>query len=140
MEVFADIKISNMDILVMNNNKEDIENVKVLGRIPFKGNKDVNTGKDLGTTVDTKLVSNIVNISNVNATIYYSKVAEATEDLNNKENGWMQEIDDLSQIKSYLIVINEKITSGQIVKFSYSYEIPEGLEHNNSIFGTFKTI
>ena len=124
----------------MNNNKEDIENVKVLGRIPFKGNKDVNTGKDLGTTVDTKLVSNIVNTSNVNATIYYSKVAEATEDLNNKENGWMQEIDDLSQIKSYLIVINEKITSGQIVKFSYSYEIPEGLEHNNSIFGTFKTI
>ena len=140
IEVFADSRISNMDILVMNNNKEDIENVKVLGRIPFKGNKDVNTGKDLGTTVDTKLVSNIVNTSNVNATIYYSKVAEATEDLNNKENGWMQEIDDLSQIKSYLIVINEKITSGQIVKFSYSYEIPEGLEHNNSIFGTFKTI
>ena len=140
IEVFADSRISNMDILVMNNNKEDIENVKVLGRIPFKGNKDVNTGKDLGTTVDTKLVSNIVNTSNVNATIYYSKVAEATEDLNNKENGWMQEIDDLSQIKSYLIVINEKITSGQIVKFSYSYKIPEGLEHNNSIFGTFKTI
>ena len=140
IEVFADSRISNMDILVMNNNKEDIENVKVLGRIPFKGNKDVNTGKDLGTTVDTKLVSNIVNTSNVNATIYYSKVAEATEDLNNKENGWMQEVDDLNQIKSYLIVINEKITSGQIVKFSYSYEIPEGLEHNNSIFGTFKTI
>lgn len=140
IEVFADSRISNTDILVMNNNKEDIENVKVLGRIPFKGNKDVNTGKDLGTTVDTKLVSNIVNISNVNATIYYSKVAEATEDLNNKENGWMQEVDDLNQIKSYLIVINEKITSGQIVKFSYSYEIPEGLEHNNSIFGTFKTI
>ena len=140
IEVFADSRISNTDILVMNNNKEDIENVKVLGRIPFKGNKDVNTGKDLGTTVDTKLVSNIVNTSNVNATIYYSKVAEATEDLNNKENGWMQEVDDLNQIKSYLIVINEKITSGQIVKFSYSYEIPEGLEHNNSIFGTFKTI
>ena len=59
----------------MNNNENNCNNVRILGRIPFKGNKDVKTGEDLGTTVDTTLVS-AINQSQENkavAAIYYSK-------------------------------------------------------------------
>ena len=40
----------------MNNNGNTVSDLAILGRIPFKGNKDIATGDDLGTTKDTKLV------------------------------------------------------------------------------------
>ena len=92
----------------MNNNENNSNNIKILGRIPFKGNKDVATGEDLGTTIDTTLTS-LISENNENlakATIYYSSNGEATEDIEDPENGWQTQVDDLSKIKSYLIVLN----------------------------------
>ena len=48
-----------MDITVLNNTDKSYSNFKILGRIPFTGNKDVTTGEDLGTTVDTILDTEI---------------------------------------------------------------------------------
>lgn len=143
IEIFDDEKVSTMDILVMNNNESTCKNVKILGRIPFKGNKDIKTGADLGTTVDTELVNFIKEneANKVNATIYYSTNGEATADLNNKNNNWTNQIDDLSEVKSYLIVLNDyEMKAGDVLRYSYQYRIPENLEHNNNIYGTFETI
>lgn len=143
LEIYSDSKISKMDILVMNNNENIVKDVKVLGRIPFKGNKDVETGKDLGTTVDTTLVSKIIaDASNkTKATIYYSSNGEATSDLENQENAWTTDISDLSKVKSYLIVCNNdyEMDTGDILKFSYNYKIPANLEHNEELYGSFAT-
>ena len=140
IEIFAEPKVSTAEILIMNNNKTDIENIKILGRIPFKGNKDVKTGNDLGTTVDTELVSKIQNENNVDATIYYSTKAEATQDIN-KDNGWTDAPDNLENVKSYLIVLNNyKMTPGEKISFKYNYRIPGDLEHNNNIYGSFETL
>ena len=141
IEIFADSKVTTSEILVMNNNSNNIKNIKILGRIPFKGNKDIKSGKDLGTTVNTKLVSRITNKNNLDVTIYYSNKAEASQEINKEENNWTTNPKDLSEIKSYLIVINNyEMKPGERVSFSYNYEIPENLEHNNNIFGTFETI
>lgn len=143
IEIFADSKVATMDIIVMNNNENSCDNVKILGRIPFKGNKDVVTGEDLGTTLDTRIVSEIkqANTNLANATIYYSSNGEATEDLEDINNGWKTEIQDLRTIKSYLIVLNDyDMKPGEIIKYSYDYEIPANLEHNTNIYGSFKTI
>lgn len=142
IEIFDEAKVATMDILVMNNNENNCENVRILGRIPFKGNKDVKTGEDLGTTVDTTLVS-LINQNQENkaqATIYYSRNGEATDDLEESQNGWVTNPENLEEMKSYLIVLEEyEMKPGDILKYSYQYRIPENLEHNNNIYGSFET-
>ena len=143
IEIFDDAKVATMDIMVMNNNENDCNDIKILGRIPFKGNKDVTTGKDLGTTIDTELVSKINEDTNnkSNATIYYSDNGEATEDLENVENNWTTNPENLKNVKSYLIVLdNYEMKPGEILKYTYQYKIPANLEHNANIYGSFKTI
>lgn len=143
IEIFDDAKVATMDIMVMNNNENDCNDIKILGRIPFKGNKDVTTGKDLGTTVDTELVSKINEDENnkSGATIYYSDNGEATEDLENVENNWTTNPENLGDIKSYLIVLDSyEMKPGEILKYTYQYKIPANLEHNANIYGSFKTI
>ena len=143
IEIYDDSKVSTMDILVMNNNENVVKDVKILGRIPFKGNTDVSTGENLGTTVDTNIVRGIVSSSNnkVNVKIYYSENGTATEDLNNLQNGWMTDVKDFSNIKSYLIVCDEnyEMNPGDVLEFNYQYRIPANLEHNEELYGSFAT-
>ena len=142
IEIFDEEKIATMDIIVMNNNENKCDDIKILGRIPFKGNKDFETGKDLGTTIDTNLYGSISQNTNnkVDAKVYYSENEEATEDLENEENGWTTDSSDIDA-KSYLIVPNEyEMESGDVLKYTYQYEIPADLEHNTDIYSSFKTI
>lgn len=143
IEIYDDSKISTMDILVMNNNDNIVKDVKILGRIPFKGNTDVSTGEDLGTTIDTNIVRGIDASSNnkTSATVYYSENGSATADLNNSQNGWMTEVKDFSKIKSYLIVCDENyvMNPGEVLEFDYQYRIPANLEHNEELYGSFAT-
>lgn len=142
IEIFDEEKIATMDIIVMNNNENNCDDIKILGRIPFKGNKDFETGKDLGTTIDTNLYGSISeNINNkVESTIYYSENEEATEDLENEKNGWTTDASEIDA-KSYLIVPNEyEMESGDVLKYTYQYEIPANLEHNTDIYSSFETI
>ncbi len=143
IEIFDESKVATMDILVMNNNENSSSDIKILGRIPFKGNKDVKTGKDLGTTIDTTLENPIIeNDENLaNATIYYSTNGEATEDIENASNGWTTDISNLGEYKSYLIVVNNyEMKPGEILRYSYQYRIPANLEHNTDIYGSFEVI
>ncbi len=143
LEIYSDSKISKMDILVMNNNENKVKDIEILGRIPFKGNKDVETGKELGTTLDTTLISGILSDSEdkVKTKIYYSNNGDATRDIENPENGWMTNISDFSKVKSYLIICdsNYEMNTGEMLKFSYNYKIPANLEHNEELYGSFAT-
>lgn len=142
IDIYSEAKTSTMDIVVINNNENSISDLSILGRIPFKGVKDIATGEDLGTTVDTKLVSEIIaNEENKGEfTIYYSENEEATKDLQDSKNNWVNSPSNLANIKSYLIVPNAsdyKMEAKQVLKFNYTYEIPENLSHNENIYGTF---
>lgn len=129
------------DIILMNNSEGEMKNVSILGRTPFKGNKSISTGEDLGTTVDSKMVSRISETYGTykEVEIYYSENGEATNDLNDANNGWSTEYEELENIKSYLIVFNETIKPGEISVFTYSYEIPEKLPCDTDIYTTFST-
>lgn len=142
IEIYADAKIAEMEIIIMNNNKNTISELTILGRIPFKGVKDLVSGADLNTTVDTKLVTKIdadAN-NNTNAKVYYSANGEATKDLNNPDNGWVENPENISEMKSYLIVPDEGyvMDPATVLRYTYKYEIPANLEHNAKIYGTFK--
>ena len=139
IDIYSEAKNATMEVVVVNNNDNSVKDLSILGRIPFKGVKDIATGKDLGTTIDTKLVNGIVSAEE-GFTIYYSENAEATKDLQDSNNNWTSNPESFDNIKSYLIVPDDSnyiLESKQVLKFNYQYEIPAELDHNEEVYGTF---
>ncbi len=139
IDIKSNAKNITMKATVVNNYGKDIKNPKVLGRLPFQGNKKTD-GTELGSTVDTILTSGLTvsGIDNNLINIYYSENGDATADLNNTANGWTQTINDASKIRSYLIVLNDYVMP-QATSFdmSYNVQVPENLSHNENAFGTY---
>lgn len=136
----ADAKVASMEVIVMNNNNNVVSDLSILGRIPFDGVKDIQTGEKLGTNVNTRLVSNIMSDEQNGAEfkVYYSENGEATKALNDSSNKWSEEFTE--NTKSYLIVPvdpNYEMQASQVLRFTYNYEIPAGLKLNQEIAGTF---
>lgn len=146
IEVHSDRKNAEMTLYVMNNENSDISNVSILGRIPQKDLVDIITGEKVTerTTIDTKMLSEI-SIAEENTSsfkIYYSRNALATNDLQNSENDWVENPSDLSEMKSYMIIPEDrefKLAVGETLKFKYAFEIPEDLAHHEYIAGEFVT-
>ena len=132
-------QISTMELVVLNNTGNECVETVLLGRIPFKGNKDVETGKDLGTNIDTLMKSTLIADSqNSNmSTIYYSVKEDADQDLNKQENGWSVDGSNIEEIKSFMIVIDGAIQPGGILKYKYDFEIPENLGFDVKLLGSF---
>ena len=140
IETMAEARNTKFEMTVINNYNNTIDNISILGRIPAKGNKEVVTGSDLGSTMDMPLVNGIVVNSKDNnkVTIYYSENVNATKDLALSTNGWTKEPTDLSKVKSYLIVFTDyTMNTGDSVNFSYEAQIPANLQHNASAYGNY---
>lgn len=142
IDIYSEAKTATMEIIVMNNNKNTVSNLSILGRIPFKGVKDIESGEELGTTLDTKMINGIVSDEHNNASfkVYYSENEEATNDLNNSSNEWIENPESYENIKSYLIIPedeNYEMSETEKIRFTYEYEIPGDLNHNEDIYGTF---
>ena len=140
ISIFDNAKTAKMQVMIVNNTGNSCNSVVALGRIPFKGNKNIESDTNLGTTLDTVLKSKLTadGIDEDKVEIYYSEKEEASKDLNNTANAWTKEPEDLSKIKSYLIVLKDyEMPTGQTLKFNYDFEIPANLEHENSLYGAF---
>lgn len=130
---------ATMELSVLNNTGSDCTGVVLLGRIPFKGNKDVVTGDDLGTNVDTLMKTILIpdEVNSNNTTIYYSNNPNADRDLNNEANGWSTTHTEPSAIKSFMIVVDGVLERGGILKFKYDFEIPANLGYEVKMLGSF---
>ena len=140
IEIYDEAKIAKMNMMIINNTENTANNIIAIGRIPFKGNKTIESNNDLGTTIDTILRSQITTVGNSieGMKIYYSENGDATEDLSNVQNGWQENPTDFTKIKSYMIVLENYIMkSGEMIELSYDFEVPANLEHENSLYGTF---
>ncbi len=141
LQTKASTKQANIKILAINNYEYNMENVVILGRTPFEGNKTIAENKDLGSTFTAKVVSGINAISgieNSQITVYYSENGQATKDLNTPANGWKTDINEVSNVKSYMIVLNDyTFNTGDILGFEYNVEIPENLERNQETYEVF---
>ena len=140
VETVAPARNTNFSMNVINNYNNTIENISILGRTNFKGNTDIVTGKDLGSTINMPLTSNI-SVNNIEAgkvKIYYSTNANATKDLNEASNGWTTSPENLVEVKSYLIVLeNTTLNTAEAVNFNYTAEIPANLQHNEASYETY---
>ncbi len=144
LDVYAEAKVATMEMVIMNNNKNTVSDVAILGRIAFEGMKDIVTGDALNTTINTKMVSNITadESNHGNFTIYYSSNPEATKELSDTANGWVENPESFENIKSYLIVPADEnyiMNAADVLRFHYNYEIPANLAHNESFYSTFAT-
>ncbi len=131
---------AKMDLMLINNTGDICNSLKVLGRIPFEGNKKIGTDEDLKTTVNTNMIQGISLDENLmqNAKIYYSENGEATDDLADANNGWVENPSDFSKVKSYLVVFeNYEFKQGEIINMSYNFKVPEMIDLNNFLYGSF---
>ena len=136
VETYKPARIAKMHLLAINNTGNTCTNLVVLGRIPFAGNKDLETGEDLGTTIDTYLRGYIVSesLQGDGLKIYYSENGEATSAIADTNNGWTQTPTDLSKVKSYMIVIEGyEFKQGESISFTYDFEIPQNIGYNHTI-------
>ena len=101
------------------NNIDNTTSVKVLGEFPTNDNQN-----NLGVIINTP-----VQVEGTNATIYYTSNEKATENLEETENGWVTDLNSLTNAKKYLITINE-MNPDTSVKFVYSASVPADLEYN----------
>ena len=125
---------------VINNYDNTLDNVVVLGRTPFEGNKDVATSQSLGSTITLPMTSGITvnGIDEKNVTIYYSENGEATTDLAKTSNGWKTNVTDYSKIKSYMIVLNDyTLNIGSMFTFTYKTIIPANLDYDNAVYENY---
>lgn len=132
-------RIATMELYAANNTENECKDVVLLGRTPFANNTDGITGETLGTNVNSNMFSKIVaNEQNKNtAKIYYSSNEKATADLEDANNGWTEEPATLLEVKSYMIVLDDVLAAGEILKYSYDFEIPANLDYGAAIYGSF---
>ena len=136
----AEQKEVTFNMNVINNYENTLDNVVVLGRTPFAGNKDVLTSQSLGSTMDMPLTTGITvnGIDSSNYTIYYSENGDATSDVANTANGWTTEVSDYSRVKSYMIVLNNyTMNTGSTFNFSYKALIQGNLDYEQAAYENY---
>ena len=121
-------KTATISGVIVNNLGKDAEGLKVLGRIPFKGNKQIDGSSDLGTTFDTTLAG-ALSVEGIDATVYYSENGEATANLDDENNAWATEY--MANTKSYMIVANNVVANTTTFNFSYNIIIPANVDYAN---------
>lgn len=124
--------------IIINNYSNDISNIVILGRFMVKDNINVETGENLGSNFNIPLSEKISIVGTDNATIYYSDNANATKDLALESNGWTNNPNNLSNMKSYMIVLNNNMKASDKIEFYYKATVPENLEYGNSTYEMYK--
>lgn len=125
LAVSADSKNITIEKKIINNKENKISNVRILGVFPTKeatdsNNIDIQAGNISVSGVDDSRIK-----------IYYSNNASATEDLDDANNGWTEQLENPQGVKKYLVVINE-LDVLEEVDLAYQITVPANLEYNQS--------
>ena len=135
--------LATINVVLKNGYYKSIKDVKVLGRIPFTGNKDLIEQTDLKSKFTVTMSKEGISIPEElkgKIDIYYSNNENADKDLEKIENGW-KKLEDFSNedelnafiggVKSYFIDFKStEIASDKEYEFSYNVAIPETVEYN----------
>ncbi|MCI8654850.1 MAG: hypothetical protein HFJ48_03120, partial [Clostridia bacterium] len=127
---------AQIGIQLINNYVGTISEVQILGKIPFKGNTYVISKTDLNSTFTTKMLNTGIQVPEELreiAKVYYSENENPTREINNETNNWKtaDQVENWDNIKTFLIDLGNYVmpTRKELV-FSYTVEIPNGLEFN----------
>lgn len=141
LDLYATGRTATMEGQIINNLGNNATNVMTLGRVPAKGQTQIEGQADLGNTIDTILQGpiEVTGVNQENIIVYYSTNPNAGKDLNTASNGWTTNVSDYTTIKSYLIVLkNYTMQTGETIHFSYKVAIPDNLPHNEKAVAVYK--
>ena len=99
--------------------KEDVNNVRILGKIPTNGSEN---------NLNANIVSP-VSVEGTDARVYYTENENADENLDNAENGWIEDFTNIAQPRKYLLVIDQ-MPQATVINTSYTISVPADLEYN----------
>lgn len=123
LQLGTEIKTTTVKSEVFNNQENKVSNVKILGTFPTSGAINEN---NILTNVSEVRVSGI---DTERIKIYYTEKQDADSQVDKKENGWSEQIENSSKVKKYLISI-EHLDVSEDLYFEYDITIPENLEYN----------
>ena len=118
----------DFNIAFVNNIGQDAKNVRILGKLPTKGNKI--TGVDINT-LETALKS----VNAPNATIYYSENPNATTDAVVASNGWTKTLS--ANAKVFLIVL-EQLNKESNYAASYKVQMPSSIQKDATSYAEYE--
>ena len=132
---------ANVKVTAINNYTYDCDNVVILGRTPSEGNKKITSNEELGSTFSLDVASGIKSengLSPEQMKVYYSDNKEATTNLNDNGNAWKEDINQVQDVESYMIVLDDyTFKSGETLGFNYDVKIPGNLDENEETYGVF---
>ncbi len=129
---------ATIKVNIKNDYGSTVSEVKIVGKIPTKGNTYVIDGESLGSTYNTTMQGAMTIPEELKqyVTVYYSDKEDATADLEDEYCNWTQ-TPDFTKVKSYLIDFgNYKLSVGEERSFSYNIEIPTGVKYNDISYST----
>lgn len=115
-----DVTVKN---ILLNNTRNEITNIKVLGQLSFKNNKDLDSNIEFGSTINTKL-KELIPISEKISHIYYT--SDQIPSINS--GNWTETPETLEDVKAFLIEI-DRLDISEKIEFSYNVIVPENLDH-----------
>ena len=138
---------AKIQLSATNNYATGVQDIKIMGVLPFEGNKFITGGKNLGSNFTTYIsntgITAITSGLEGHYTVYYSENETPMQDITDNNNtGWhlnengnwkrKEDVTDWNKIKSYIIVIDEDyvLNSEQKVEFEYTINIPEEVDYN----------
>ena len=129
-------KTVKIGVQLTNNYPNNLNEVKILGKIPFKGNTYVLSEGDLGSQFTTKMENTGIEIPDElqgRIDVYYSENENPDKELDNTDNGWKlaDQVENWDNIKSYLIDFKDEIIEVRDdYTFYYTVRIPNNVEYN----------
>ncbi len=138
IETYSDKKVATVTGTVVNNYGNKITDLKILGRLPSKDNRKIDSEEEIGSTFDAVINSEIKVTGLENYKVYYSNKVDANSNLEDAENGWTEKFS--KEAKSYMILADEgyEMNEQEVITFSYDIEVPANLSYNNSSYEMYK--
>ena len=122
-------------ISLINNTKSDINNLRLLGILPTSGEFTLGS-ETITNNLETTLKSGIIA---ENATVYYTSNINATEDINDSNNGWSQNLSEVMNPKKYLIII-PTIGLAETFDVTYIVTLPAQLDYGLTSYTGYEVI
>ena len=123
------------DVSLVNNTQSDVNNVKILGILPTSGEFTYGT-ETIKNTFTTTLKSEITASK---ATVYYTNNMNATSDINDSNNGWKQNLSEVSNPRAYLIII-PAIAKAETFSTTYTVTLPSTLDYELTSYAGYQVI
>ena len=127
---------ATVGVQIKNNYSSTIEDIVILGKIPFVNNTYVLSGDELNSDFSGRMdKTGIIPPENLgkNTIIYYSEQDDPTKEIQDTTNGWTlaENVSNWDNIKSFLIMIHDyALASGEEAIFNYTVILPNGIDFN----------